>query len=92
MMPSFINYYSFTPKWIGFLEYGSFILSEGKSSQFVQSGALFLPTPRQQIDARIAVGLNKTSPNLLVGFGYSFRVDGLFGKSRNHSSFKRARQ
>lgn len=89
MMPTFINYYSFTPKWIGFLEYGSFIPTEGKSSQFIQSGALFLPTPRQQIDARIAVGLNKTSPNLLVGFGYSFRVDGLFGKSRDYSSFKR---
>jgi hypothetical protein len=89
MMPTFINYYNFNSKWIGFLEYGSFIPTEGKSSQFIQSGALFLPTPRQQFDARVAVGLNKMSPNLLVGFGYSFRVDGLFGKSRDFSSFKR---
>ena len=89
MTPTFINYYGFTPKLIGFLEYASLIPSTGKTSQFVQTGVEYLVTPRQQLDARIAVGLNKTSPNILVGFGYSFRVDGLFGASRAFSSFKK---
>lgn len=89
MTPTFIGYYSFTKKWTGFLEYAGVIPSQGKSAQYIQSGVLYLPTPRQQLDARLAVGLNKTSPNILVGFGYSFRIDGLFGKSRDFSSFSR---
>lgn len=89
MNPTLINYYSFSDKYIGFLEYGGFIPTQGRNTQFVQSGLLFLPTHRQQWDVRIAVGLNKSSPNIIVGFGYSFRVDGLFGKSRDFSSFKR---
>lgn len=87
--PTLINYYTFSEKYIGFLEYGGFIPTHGRNTQFIQTGLLFLPTHRQQWDVRIAVGLNKASPNLLVGFGYSFRVDGLFGKSREFSSFKR---
>ena len=39
---------------------------------------LFLPTPRQQLDLRVAAGLNGASSDFLVGFGYSFRLDGLF--------------
>lgn len=89
MNPTCINYYSFTKKMTGFLEYSGFYLSKGKNVQFLQSGLLYLLTPRQQIDARIAVGLNRNSPDILVGFGYSFRVDGLFGASRAFRSFKR---
>lgn len=85
--PTFINYYSFTENLTGFLEYSGFYPSEGRTTQLLQSGALYLISPRQQIDARIAVGLNQNSPTLLLGFGYSFRVDGLFGKSKEHSSF-----
>jgi hypothetical protein len=87
--PTFINYYSFTKKFTGFLEYSGFYPTHGKTLQFIQSGALYLLTPRQQLDARIAVGLNKTSPKFLVGFGYSFRIDGLFGTSKAFSSFHR---
>jgi hypothetical protein len=89
MNPTCVNYYRFTKKMTGFLEYSGFYPSAGKSVQFLQSGLLYLLTPRQQLDARIAAGLNKTSPGILVGFGYSFRVDGLFGASRAFSTFKR---
>jgi len=88
MNPTFINYYSLTEKLTGFLEYSGFYPTTGKTTQYLQSGMLFVPTPRQQLDARIAVGLNHNSPNILVGFGYSFRIDGLFGASRDFSSFK----
>jgi hypothetical protein len=88
LSPTFINYYSFTQKLTGFLEYASFYPTQGRSTQYLQSGILYAPTVRQQLDARIAVGLNTNSPNILVGFGYSFRLDGLFGTSRAFSSFK----
>lgn len=64
--PTFINYYSFTKTLTGFLEYSGFYPNKGKTTQYLQSGALYLLTPRQQLDARIAVGLNKNSPNILV--------------------------
>jgi hypothetical protein len=87
MTPTFINYYSFTQKITGFAEYAGFIPTAGKTTQYLQGGVLYQPTARQQWDLRMAVGLNKTSPNVLVGFGYSFRVDGLFGESRQFASF-----
>lgn len=76
--PTGIAYYTFTKRLSGFLEYGAFIPSEGKSTHYVQGGALYLLTKRQQLDVRMAAGLNKQSSDFLVGFGYSFRVDGLF--------------
>lgn len=90
--PTLINYYSFTKTLTGFLEYSGFYPNKGKTIQYLQSGALYLLTPRQQLDARIAVGLNKNSPNILVGFGYSFRIDGLFGRSKEYASFPRLRR
>jgi hypothetical protein len=71
------------------LEYAASIPTEGKSSHYAQTGALYLLSPRNQVDVRVAAGLNPTAPDFLIGFGYSFRVDGLFGASRDYSSFKR---
>lgn len=88
MNPTLISYYSFTPKVVGFLEYATLIPTQGRSQHFVQYGFLYLPTPRQQLDVRMANGLNRASSDLVIGFGYSFRVDGFFGKSRAYSSFK----
>jgi hypothetical protein len=76
--PTFITYYSFTEKISGFAEYGGFIPTSGRTGQFIQGGLLYLPTRRQQFDVRVATGLNRQSSDFLVGFGYSFRVDGLF--------------
>lgn len=87
--PTLITYYSFTPKHCGFFEYASLIPTQGKNQQFLQAGYLYVPTPRQQWDIRIAKGLNRESPDIVVGFGYSFRVDGLFGDSRTFSSLNK---
>jgi hypothetical protein len=35
----------------------------------------------QQVDFHIAFGLNHNAPSYIVGVGYSFRIDGLFGRS-----------
>lgn len=90
--PTGIAYYSFTDKLSGFLEYGGFIPTTGKTQQFIQGGALYLLTKRQQVDIRIATGLNRHSSDIVVGFGYSFRIDGLFGKSKAYSTFVTRRQ
>jgi hypothetical protein len=87
--PTLIGYYAFTPKHVGFLEYAGLIPTQGKNQQFIQAGYLYLPSPRQQWDIRIATGLNRQSPDVMVGFGYSFRVDGLFGDSKAFSSFEK---
>jgi len=89
MVPTLIGYYSFPKNLTGFLEYAASIPTEGKSSHYAQTGLLYLISPRNQVDVRVATGLNPTAPDFLIGFGYSFRVDGLFGDSRNYSSFKR---
>lgn len=87
--PTLIGYYAFTPKHVGFLEYAGLIPTQGKNQQFIQAGYLYVPTPRQQWDIRIATGLNRQSPDVMVGFGYSFRLDGLFGESKSFSSFSK---
>lgn|GEM_PF-609422 len=89
MMPTLIGYYTLAKNLTGFLEYAASIPTEGKTSHYAQTGALYLLSPRNQVDIRVAAGLNPAAPDFLIGFGYSFRVDGLFGDSRNYSSFKR---
>lgn len=86
--PTFIVYYNFIPKFNGFLEWAGTIPTSGRINQIAQSGILYRPTPRQQFDVRVATGLNNISPSILVGFGYSFRIDGFFGKSKAYASFK----
>jgi len=89
MTPTLIGYYTLAKNLTGFLEYAAIIPTEGKSSHYAQTGALYLISPRNQVDVRVAAGLNPAAPDFLIGFGYSFRVDGLFGASRNFSSFRR---
>lgn len=90
MNPTLISYYSFTDKFTGFVEYGGFYPTEGKTGQYLQGGMLYLPTRRQQLDIRIAKGLNSNSSDIIVGFGYSFRIDGLFGESKPYGTFRKA--
>lgn len=89
MNPTLIAYYAFTPKISGFVEYASLVPTQGRSQHYLQYGALYLPTKRQQWDIRLANGLNGASADLTVGFGYSFRVDGLFGDSTAFSRLKK---
>jgi hypothetical protein len=44
----------------------------------LNSGGLYRLSPTQQVDFRIAFGLNHNAPSYIVGVGYSFRFDGLF--------------
>jgi hypothetical protein len=62
-----------------FTEYvGDYPEGAGPSLQ-INSGGEYHLNRSQQVDFHIAFGLNHNAPNYIVGVGYSFRLDGLFG-------------
>ena len=61
-----------------FVEYVGDFPDHGRSQQQLNTGASWHVTRLQQIDGHLAFGLNDNSPDVIVGLGYSFRVDGLF--------------
>jgi len=62
-----------------FTEYvGDYPESAGPT-QVINSGGLYRISPKEQIDFHVAFGLNHNSPSFIIGIGYSFRIDGLFG-------------
>jgi hypothetical protein len=62
-----------------FTEYVGDYPQGGSPSQLWNSGAVYHVDRLQQVDFHIAFGLNHNAPSYVVGVGYSFRVDGLFG-------------
>lgn len=85
--PTLIAYQTWAPKFQSFVEYGGFFPTQGRSQQYLQAGVLFFSTPRQQWDVRLATGLNQAASNLIVGVGYSFRIDGVFPQKKEPTSF-----
>jgi hypothetical protein len=65
-----------------FVEYVGDYPRLGGSSQLFNFGGAYRITPLQQIDFHVGIGLNRNAPDYIVGVGYSFRVDGLFGLRR----------
>jgi hypothetical protein len=64
-----------------FVEYIGDYPSRGSSVQLFNTGGGYLLTKTQQIDFHLAFGLNRNSPNYIIGLGYSFRFDDLFRTS-----------
>jgi Putative MetA-pathway of phenol degradation len=60
-----------------FTEYAGDFAERERSRQMINSGVLWRVTKTQQLDMHLGFGLNSNSPNLTLGFGYSFRIDGL---------------
>jgi Putative MetA-pathway of phenol degradation len=50
-------------------------------SLLLNSGGIYRLTPTQQVDFHVGFGLNQSAPNFIVGFGYSFRLDGIYGRA-----------
>ena len=61
-----------------FIEYVGDYPGHGQSLIFLNSGGAYRLTKTEQLDFHLAVGLDKSAPDYIVGLGYSFRVDGLF--------------
>lgn len=64
-----------------FVEYVGDYPSRGASVQLFNAGGGYLLTRTQIVDFHVAFGLNRNSPNYIVGVGYSFRFDDLFRTS-----------
>jgi Putative MetA-pathway of phenol degradation len=61
-----------------FVEYVGDYPENAGPSLFLNSGGLYRLSPTQQVDFRVAFGLNHNASSYIVGVGYSFRFDGLF--------------
>jgi hypothetical protein len=63
-----------------FAEYVGDFPSRGSNVELFNMGGEYLLTRTQQIDFHLAFGLNRNSPDYIVGVGYSWRLDNLFAK------------
>jgi hypothetical protein len=61
-----------------FLEYAGEYPAHLQPSQIIDSGLTWQIARLQQVDLNFGFGLNRSSPNHFLGFGYSFRLDHLF--------------
>ena len=69
-----------------FVEYVGDYPSRGSSVSLINAGGEYLLTRTQQIDFHVAFGLNRNSPDYIVGVGYSVRFDGLIHASAHNSA------
>lgn len=56
-----------------FIEYAGDFPQHGGPSHLLHFGAAFRPTPQQQFDLHMGVGLSRAAVDHFIGFGYSFR-------------------
>jgi len=64
-----------------FAEYVGDFPSRGPGIDLINMGGGYLLSRTQQVDFHVAFGLNRNSPNTIVGFGYSWRLDRVLGAS-----------
>ena len=62
-----------------FVEYIGDFPVKGPGIDLINMGGGYLLSRTQQIDFHVAFGLNRNSPNYIVGIGYSYRLDHLLG-------------
>jgi hypothetical protein len=65
-----------------FAEYVGDYPSRGASIALVNFGGGYLLSRTQEVDFHIAFGLNRNSPDYIVGVGYSFRLDNVLNAAR----------
>jgi hypothetical protein len=63
-----------------FAEYVGDFPSRGSNVELFNVGGEYLLTRTRQIDFHLAFGLNRNSPDYIIGVGYSWRLDNLFAK------------
>jgi hypothetical protein len=61
-----------------FAEYVGDFPSRGSNVELFNMGGEYLLTRTQQVDFHLAFGLNRNSPDYVIGVGYSWRLDNLF--------------
>ena len=69
-----------------FVEYVGDYHHRGTPGQLLHFGTAYKLTPLHQIDFHAGVGLSRSAPDFFAAIGYSFRLDGLFGRRRTRDS------
>jgi hypothetical protein len=63
-----------TKTWDAFVEYAGDFPQEGGSRHLAHFGTAYKPTPHQQLDMHVGVGLSPAAVDHFIGVGYSFRL------------------
>jgi Putative MetA-pathway of phenol degradation len=66
-----------TKPWDAFVEYAGDFAAEGGPRHLLHIGTALKPTPHQQLDLHVGVGLSRAAVDHFVGVGYSFRFQAL---------------
>jgi len=63
-----------TKPWDAFIEYAGDFPEQGGPRHLLHLGTAYKPTPQQQLDFHVGVGLSSAAVDHFVGIGYSFRL------------------
>lgn len=66
-----------TKPWDAFVEYAGDFPHEGGPRHLLHVGTAYKPTPHQQLDFHVGVGLSSAAVDHFIGVGYSFRLQAL---------------
>jgi len=70
-----------TTRWDAFIEYAGDFPEQRGPRHLLHFGTAYKPTPDQQLDLHVGVGLSAAAVDHFIGIGYSFRVRA-FGRER----------
>jgi hypothetical protein len=62
-----------TKTWDAFVEYAGDFAEQGGPRHLVHFGTAYKPTPHQQLDLHVGLGLSSAAVDHFIGVGYSFR-------------------
>jgi Putative MetA-pathway of phenol degradation len=63
-----------TKTWDAFVEYAGDFPEQGGPRHLLHVGTAYKPTPHQQLDLHVGVGLSSAAVDHFIGVGYSFRL------------------
>lgn len=63
-----------TKTWDAFMEYAGDFPEQGGPRHLLHFGTAYKPTPHQQLDFHVGVGLSSAAVSHFIGVGYSFRL------------------
>lgn len=63
-----------TKTWDAFVEYAGDFPEQGRPRHLAHFGTAYKPTPHQQLDLHVGVGLSSAAVDHFIGVGYSFRL------------------
>lgn len=66
-----------TSKWDTFVEYAGDFPERGTPRHLAHFGTAYKPTPHQQLDLHVGIGLSSAAVDHFIGIGYSFRLQAL---------------